>query len=207
MTSLEEIEFSPNAATAELEDLASLLRTDDPLSEQDDLLPFFRRHRHVAAALGLFHSEINVPDRVAFEYDFLGAYRADIVIGDSEVSAYALVEIEDAGPDSIFVDRGRSTSYWSPRFNEGFSQLVDWLYELDQRATGTALRQDLGDSEPSFFTMLIVGRRPALSNREWDRLQWHRSHVLVDSTRVFARTFDEVVDDLQRRMHLYSAAS
>lgn len=205
--SFEEISFSPDAAAAELDELTSLLHTDDPLSERDDLLPFFRHQRHASAALGLFHSEINVPNRIAFEYDFLGEYRADIVIGDSEVSAYTLVELEDAGPDSIFVDRGRSTSYWSRRFNEGFSQLVDWLYELDQRATETALRQDFGDSDPSFFTMLVVGRRPALSGREWDRLQWHRSHVLVDSTRVFARTFDEVIDDLQQRMHLYSAAS
>jgi len=203
----EEISFSPDTAAAELDELASLLHTDDPLSERDDLLPFFRHHRHVAAALGLFHSEVNVPDRIAFEYDFLGEYRADIVVGDSEVNAYTLIELENAGLDSIFVDRDRSTSYWSSRFNEGFSQLVDWLYELDQRATGTTLRQDFGDPEPSFFTMLIVGRRPALSDREWDRLQWHRSHVLVDSTRVFARTFDEVTDDLQRRMRLYSAAS
>lgn len=104
------------------------------------------------------------------------------------------------------MDRGRAASYWSRRFNEGFSHLVDWLYGLDQRATGTALRQDFGHAEPDFFTMLIVGRSPALSDREWDRLRWHRSHVLIDSTHVFARTYDEIADDLRKSMRLYSAA-
>lgn len=206
MTTLEEISFSLDTATDELDALSVLLDTESVLSERDELLPVFRNHRHLSAALGLFHSESNAPDRIAFEYDFLGAYKADLVVGDSDANAYTLVELENAGPDSVFEDRGRVTSHWSRRFSEGFNQLVDWLYELDQRASDTALRQDFGHAEPDFFTMLVIGRSPALSEREWDRLRWYRSRVIVNSTHVFVRTYDELVSDLRKSMRLYSAA-
>lgn len=206
MTPLEEISFSLDAATHELDALSALLDTGAVLAERDELLPVFQNHRHLSAALGLFHSENNAPDRIAFEYDFLGTYKADLVIGDAEAKAYTLVELENAGPDSIFEDRGRVTSHWSRRFSEGFNQLVDWLYELDQRASDTALRQDFGHAEPDLFTMLVIGRSPALSEREWDRLRWFRSRVIVNSTHVFVRTYDELVSDLRKSMRLYSAA-
>lgn len=176
------------------------------LSEREDLLPFLQNHRHLSVALGLFHSESNAPDRIAFEYDFLGAYKADLVVGDAEANAYTLVEFENAGPDSVFEDRGRVTSHWSRRFSEGFNQLVDWLYELDQRASDTTLRQDFGHAEPELFTMLVIGRSPALSERERNRLRWFRSRVIVNSTHVFVRTYDELVSDLRKSMRLYSAA-
>lgn len=206
MTPLEELSFSLDAATNELAALDDLLDTETVLSEQNQLLPAFRNHRHLSAALGLFHSENNAPDRLAFEYDFLGTYRADLVVGDAEANAYTLVELEDAGPDSVFEDRGRVTSHWSRRFSDGFNQLVDWLYELDQRASDTALRQDFGHANPDFFTILVIGRSSSLSEREWDRLRWFRSRVIVNSTHVFVRTYDELVSDLRRSMRLYSAA-
>jgi hypothetical protein len=206
MTPFETVSLSPDTAADELEALRTLLDTESVLSEREDLLPFFQNHHHLSVALGLFHPESNAPDEIAFEYDFLGTYKADLVVGDSDASAYTLVELENAGPDSIFEDRGRVTSHWSRRFSEGFHQLVDWLYELDQRASDTALRQDFGHAEPDFFTILVIGRSPALSEREWDRLRWYRSRVLVDSTHVFVRTYDELASDLRRSMRLYSAA-
>ena len=52
--------------------------------------------------------------------------------------ACTFVELEDAGPRSLFVKHGdKSTREWSPRFDHGYSQVVDWFHKL-QDMTHTA---------------------------------------------------------------------
>lgn len=200
MANLQRIDYSGTVARKELDALDVMLQTDGPLSEQDDLLPFFREHQHVAASLGLFFPEISIPDRIGFEYGILGQFRADIVIGNLADEAFVFIELEDASRTSIFQNKGRHVSHWSPRFHRGFGQLTDWFYAMDQLANDRIHEDTLGCPDPLLFPMLIIGRRSHLSAAEQKRLRWHRRKVLIDSAPVFAHTFDDVAAKLRRKL-------
>ncbi len=67
----------------------------------------------------------------------IGLFAADIVVGDWAAKNYCFVELEDATEDSIFSTvRGRRTTKWSERFEEGCSQIVDWLWLLEANSAG-----------------------------------------------------------------------
>ena len=56
----------------------------------------------------------------------LGNFLSDLVVGDSVTQSYCFVEFEEAAPTSLFVSKPDiSTPEWSPRFERGFSQIVD----------------------------------------------------------------------------------
>jgi hypothetical protein len=192
--------FSASAALSEIEALDDLLDTREDLGERETLLPFFQSHQHVAAALGYLFGKITTPDRIGFEYRILGDFRADIVIGDSAEGAFVLVELENAAANSIFYAGDRSVSHWSSRFYEGFSQLVDWSYALDQKSSSTHLRLELGNALPDLLPMLVIGRRSMLSEKEENRLRWYRQNVPIRGNEVFVLTFDDVARRLRTKL-------
>ena len=68
----------------ELNEFKNLLDSSCFLSEQDEILPFFRKRLQLSLAIGAYYSEILQPDRIAFEYDLFGDFACDLVIGDSK---------------------------------------------------------------------------------------------------------------------------
>ena len=70
-------------------------------------------------------------DLLAYEYPLFGDFRCDLAVADSVTRACTFVEFEDAGPRSLFVQHGdKATREWSPRFDHGYSQVVNWFYKL-----------------------------------------------------------------------------
>ena len=138
MTPLDRFSFSRKIAEQELVRFKRLLdsHSHSPLRERDHILPFFQHHRHLAALIGTWNSNIARPDRIAFEFDIFGDYKVNLVVGDSENHQYCFVEFEDATAPSIFKKTARATPDWSHRFEHGFSQIIDWILWLDnQRGT------------------------------------------------------------------------
>jgi hypothetical protein len=84
--------------------------------------------RFLCAALGLTNSSVELPNRWATELDLFGDFVCDIASGDRETNAYTLIELEPTLEYSIFMklQAKKSMRRWSPRFEHGFSQLVDW---------------------------------------------------------------------------------
>lgn len=187
-------EFSFDDFRVEREALTELLDTERDLKERDDLQDFFCNHPHVAASLGMYSPGISTPNRIGFECPIYERYVADIVVGNYERGQYTLIELEDASSNSIFQNTQRKTSKWAWRFYQGFSQLIDWKYLLDERTSKLALQQDFGMMTPTFLPLLLVGRRTMLTEEESDRLDWHASRVVVDSTPLLTVTFDDAVD-------------
>src|SRR5437867_3945869 len=111
MTPFESFSFSKERAEWELSQFQRLLDSHSrtPLRERDHVLPFFRNHRHAAALIGTYN--LNAPglDRIAFEFDIFGDYKADLVIGDSQNHEYCFVEFEDATETSIFKKSTKAT--------------------------------------------------------------------------------------------------
>jgi antiviral defense system Shedu protein SduA len=182
-----------------------LLESKPELAERADILPFFAQHEHLSALIGTYSPYVYRPDRVAFEYELFGEYVCDLVIGDSAQGCYCFVEFEDATSTSIFRRTHRWRSEWASRYEHGFSQIVDWLYALDDNRATTAFVDRFGRKDIKCSAIMIIGRSHYLNDSEKRRLRWRHDRIMVDSKPVFCFTFDEVLHDLGLQFALTKA--
>jgi hypothetical protein len=191
----------------EVAELREWLAAHPTLEEKGQILPFFRAHRHLSAFLASFSLEMDCYDRIAFEYPLFGDFSCDLVVGDSARSAYCLIEFEDAGPTSVFIQRGkRVTRYWSPRFERGYSQVIDWFHKLDDMRRSDDLISRFGNRSPTFSGVLVIGRDQYLKSGERERVAWRRANVIVGSQRIACVTFDELVEKREARLATFLKA-
>ena len=113
--------------------------------------------------VGSYNSKINRFDRIATDFSLFGDYACDLVIGDSVSRNFCFVEFEDASPKSIFTTKkGERPPEWSPRFDHGFSQILDWFLVLeDQKRTGLH-KSKFGLDVIQYVGLLVIGR-PSIS--------------------------------------------
>ncbi len=170
--------------------------------ERHEILPFFGDRLQLSALVGnCYHQDILVNDLVAFEYDLFGDFQCDLVVGDSRRKVYGFVEFEDADPSSLFVkQKNKSSPEWAPRFEHGFSQVVDWFYKLDDMERTNEFEHRFGVRQIQCFGLVVVGREAALEDRERRRLHWRREKVTVNGHRVHCVTFDRLLADMQARV-------
>ena len=201
------LSFDPTRCRQELEEFRNFLAGKATLRERADILSFFRSRMHLSAFIGSYSIQLTTFDRIAFEYDIFGDFSADLVIGDSRRAAYCFVEFEDASKSSLFsTRRSRHVPEWSHRLEHGFSQIVDWLWKLDDMKGTLEYRDRFGHDEIRFEMMLIAGRSTDLRPREHARLRWRLDRVIVNSKRVHTVTLDELYTDLNQTLGLYEAA-
>lgn len=132
MKELEEVVFDPVKCRKELNQLKKLLATSKTLVERKELQPFFRKKKQLTTFLGTYVPDIGPANRLAYEFPLYGNFTADIILGNAEVGDYCFIELEDASQSSILKRiPGKATKEWSPRFDQGCSQLIDWFYALD----------------------------------------------------------------------------
>jgi hypothetical protein len=187
----------------ELEEFEKLLLNNKELKESKDILPFFKQRLHLSAFIGFYVPQIIRFNQIKHEFTFFGDFRADLAVGDSVNNTYCFIEFEDATEDSIFVEKGRSTSDWSPRFEHGFSQIIDWFWKIDD-FKNTSLARSIFESENiEFYGILVIGRDNFLSDIDKTRLKWRLNKVLVDSRKVICITFDQLARDMRDRLSLY----
>jgi hypothetical protein len=170
-------------------------------------LPFFRARNHLSAYLGSYHPGIVRYDLVAHELPLFGDFVCDLVVGDSKSKAFAFIEFEDAAPESIFVKKGaKATPEWAPRFEKGFSQLVDWFFKLHEQGPTPTFESLFGSRTVQALGLLVIGRTETLAPREVQRLWWRQEHVVVHSKQVYCKTFDQLCEDLLDRLKQYPRA-
>jgi len=183
----------------DLDAFDALLAGKADLDEAADVLPFFKDHPQLTAFLGFYNASMAHFDRLAYELDLDGQFRADAVVGDWERKRYLLVEFEDAKATSIFRRGTRRTDAWADRFQNGYSQLIDWMCLLDGQENTPQQEDRFGARSIRVSGLLIIGRgRSSFAgsgNRR--RFEWWRDHVVVDSYPVACRTYDEVARDLR----------
>jgi hypothetical protein len=197
---LRAFEFSLQACEAGLAELASLLDSHDELSESRHILPFFSAHPQLAALAASRNMDLEAIDRIASEFDLLGDFRCDWVIGDHRARSYTLLEFEDARAGSVFAGGDRFHAEWGRRFEHGFSQLVDWFWLLDGNRRSSAFVRRFGAEPVEFAGVLVVGRDRFLSEEQHDRLRWRRDRVLIDSHKITCLTSDQLLALLDRRI-------
>ncbi|WP_204103030.1 MULTISPECIES: Shedu anti-phage system protein SduA domain-containing protein [Spirulina sp. CCY15215] len=198
-----QLKFNYSLFFKELKEFKNLLDSSRFLSEQDEILPFFRKRVQLSLAIGAYYPEILQPDRIAFEYDLFGDFACDLVIGDSKRQSYCFVEFENAVENSIFRKTKRNLSEWSPRFERGFSQIIDWFYKLDTQSETRDFEYRFGGRSIYSMGLLIIGRDADLSQKEKDRLEWRKRKILVNSHHIYCLTFDDLYRTLAVRRDIY----
>jgi hypothetical protein len=119
-----------------------------------------------------------------------GQFTADLVSGDQAARAYTLVEFEDATASSPFVQRSRQRTEWAPRCEHGLSQLIDWLWLLDDQEHTQVFAELFGGYPITATVVLVVGRDATLTPADRRRLEWRRDHVVINSQHLYCGTFD-----------------
>jgi hypothetical protein len=199
----EDIDLNIALCRQELDDLKQHLDNKDELRERRDVLPFFRKRKHLSAFIGSYFPYIDQFDKIAYEYDIFGDFKADLVVGDSNSSWYGFVEFEGATENSIFQFKGsKSTPDWSRHFEHGFSQVLDWFWKLSSQEYEREFTYRFGKDFAGYEGMLIIGRSQDLQPREQDRLRWRRDRLMVNSKHIYCVTFDELYSILDTRLKL-----
>jgi hypothetical protein len=208
MKVFESLVFDPRQCRNEVAELRQWLAHHPTLDEKRQILPFFRARRHLSAFVASSTSIVDRYDRIAFEYPLFGDFGCDLVVGDSARNAYCFIEFEDAGPTSLFVQRGKRVSReWSPRLEHGYSQIIDWFHKLDDMRRSDDLIARFGSRSIVFAGVLIIGRDQYLAHGETERLAWRKANVVVASQLIRCRTFDGLVEDLEARLETFLGAT
>ena len=201
MKTFEALAFDPTRCRKEVDELRRWLARRPLLDETKHIRPFFRKRRHLSAFVASYSADIVRFDRIAFEYPLFGDFTADLVVGDSVKRAYCFIEFEDAGPASLFVKQGKkATRAWSPRFDHGYSQIIDWFAKLEDMRKSDDFAARFGARSIRYTGVLVLGRDHYLLPGERERLEWRRNNVVVASQKVHVLTFDGLVEDLQGRL-------
>ena len=205
MRTLDVIDLDLTALSDNLNELEELLSAETHLRERNQILPFFKARPHLCAALGYSNNAVQLPDRCASELDLFGDFACDAAAGDSEANAYTLIEFKDAHEHSIFsrLPGGKAMKRWSPRFEHGVSQLVDWAWRLSGEGEASeAFRRIFGDDNPTIHLLLVIGRDADLTKDDLRRLRWRANHVSLGPYRMSCFTFDGLLQSIRRRLSL-----
>jgi hypothetical protein len=189
--------LDPKHCRIEWKDLAALLASNSVLSETKHVLPFFKNRHNLSLLICSYFPKIKAPDRLAHEYEIYGDFVADLIVGDSSVHHYLLVEFENGAADSVFKQKGKkSTPDWAPRFEGAYSQLVDWLWKLEDMRSTADFVNTFGSRHATFQGLIVIGKDMNLSQQEQDRLKWRLDRTMIDSNAVSSVSFNELSDDL-----------
>jgi hypothetical protein len=204
MKKLTKHSFDKKQCRIEWREFDALLKSKPTLDESKDILPFFKQRRDLSLLITWSFPHIKNADLFAHEYTINGDFRADLVVGDSSTNSYLLVEFENGSSDSVFKKKkGKATPDWASRFESAFSQLVDWLWKLDDMRSTQAFIDAFGMRQAKFQGLIVIGKDMQLDSEATSRLKWRIDKVVVDSNFVTCVSFDQLVEDLDFRLTNY----
>lgn len=187
--------FDPVACRAELQQFDILLQKAT-LSESKDVLPFFKKSINLSLLICTYFPKIVAQDVYAHEYMIDGDFVADLVAGSFSGHQYVLVEFEDGTAESIFKRKGKKASRdWAARFESAYSQLVDWLWKLEDNRSTAVFPSRFGHRRAKFHCLIVIGKGMNLSAEEEDRLKWRMDRTMIDSNAISVVSFEQLRND------------
>jgi hypothetical protein len=198
-----DITFNRTDYLKELQDFKDLLDRKDELSENADILPFFRARPSLCSQIATIYPRILQTTKIAYEYDLFGDFNSDVVVGDPSTRTYCFIEFEDAKKRSLFEKNGAKYKLeFSRRFEHGYSQIIDWFCKIDGLQNTDSLLDRFDTRRIDYEAILVIGRSKFLTKAERERLDWRIKHVLVNSKHINCFTFDELYETLKTRFEL-----
>jgi len=129
---------------------------------------------------------------------------ADVIVGDEAGQSFCFIEFEDGRSTSIFRRTARRASEWTPRFDHGASQIIDWFWKLDDLKGTATLARLFGSRAIDAAGLLVIGRDSGVTAADYPRLVWRREKVRVGRRRLYCCTFDELATDLRERLATFT---
>ncbi len=191
----------------ELLNFENLLTTYKELEESSHILPFFKQSPNLSALIGkIYFPELININRISYEFDIFGDFKADLVIGDTLNESFAFIEFEDGKGNSIFnKKRGKYQKEWSNRFEHGYSQIIDWFWKLEDTKFSNSFEAKFGFRDIDFGGILIIGRNHSLIDIiDKKRFKWRRSHTIINSRKIHCVTYDELLEDLKKEIKFFA---
>jgi hypothetical protein len=199
-----EVAFNLVQLKQELEQFRTLLNSKHLLGERE-IQQLFKASPQLTAYLGTVAGTVGVARLVAYEFQLLGDYGADIVLGTRD-RQFCFVELENGDPDSVLERVGKkATKEWSRRYEHGFSQIVDWFCHLDDFKKTDRFHKNFGHGHIDFVGLLLIGRNEGLDGDDLRRLRWRTDKVLIDSQAVVCMTNDDHYKELNDTYERYAA--
>lgn len=196
--------FDPVVGRTQWNDFSTMLTSKATLSEQKDVLPFFKSRKDLSLLICNYFPNIKKPDRFAHEFEIYGDFVADLVVGDSTSKHYLLVEFENGEPNSVFKTKGKkATPDWAPRFESAHSQLADWLWKLEDMRSTADFQSTFGSRRAAFQALIVIGKGMRLSDQEIDRLNWRTTRTKIDSNTIECVSFEDLSADLDHWLTTY----
>ena len=189
--------FDPTQCRREWAEFDELLKQHSTLDERKHILPFFKARLNLSILVSGYIPNIKNADVFAHEYPIYDDFAADLLVGDSSTHNYLLVEFENADKNGIFKKKpGKFTPDWAPRFEAAFSQLLDWLWKLEDMRSTSDFTHAFGHRETEFRGLIVVGKDLNLQPQETSRLKWRNEKLIVDSHTICCVSFDDLRADL-----------
>jgi hypothetical protein len=201
MSALLPFTFDKEMCKIELKAFGNLLKMNSELSEQKQILPFFKKSKNLAAFIGFMHSNINKFDRLSSEFSFYGQFTCDLITGDSNSKSFCIVEFEDSREKSVFTKQTRQHPYWSRRYEVGFGQLLDWIWTISDFRNTPSFTDTFGDVNADFIALLIIGRSKFIKEKtDKRRFSWRSRNVSINGVKVTCMTYDELYQAICKRI-------
>ena len=200
MIKLRKVKLDLNLCKTQLEGLKTKI-TGCSSIEEKDLQQFFIDNPQLLAIMGqlLFHEPTYYWQK---EANF-SKFRPDFVLLNEKKDKLALIEFEDAKESSIFekkTESDSSVSYkWSTRFNDGYSQILDWMYAA---SIGDNLKDTFGfvpvDDNVHLRYALFLGWEKKLKRKGnlMDRFVFRKGRESIDGKTVYCSGFDQLYEDM-----------
>ena len=213
MMIFKDLAFDKDQCQKELEEVRQLFApypNIDEIKGEGDLLGglqgIFERRTQLFALLGkIVFGEIatkwnkNAP---------FGDFIADFVIANKTEKKVCLIEFEDAKEESIFAKKtrsGRTVTYeWSPRFDHGYSQILDWKYHAVEEKESVKKDFDQKPKEIEFALFIGWSKYLKRSNLQ-ERFDFRKNKVTIESKAFCCMCFDSLIEELQEKLDLYNA--
>src|SRR5262245_2029110 len=120
------VHFDKSRCKEELAEFRKLLESKPELDERSHLQPFFKNNLQLSAFIGTYVPDLGPAKQLAFEFPLCGDFTTDLIVGCRDKGRFIVIEFEDGVNDAVFRIVGKkATPEWTPRFEHGFSQIVD----------------------------------------------------------------------------------
>lgn len=196
---LNEIKLEREAARKELATLKKWLDKHEWFSEAE-VVKKLRGAKTLCGYLGKLNPKA-IPTHMRFEVSILGAFRADLVIGDLERQRYVFVEFEGGRKNSIHSSRGtHQMRDWGKEFSKGWSQLIDWSWAMKDRHDILASNLGSGKKRPNAVYCLVCGRKSSFTGptaeTDENRYDWLENNAVIGGAQIVCMTYDGMIDYL-----------
>lgn len=187
------IRLDVRAAEQEFGEFKSWIAANNRFSETA-VIKELKDRRHLSCLIGYLESGIGKPNVYKYEFAIQGVFRADLVVGNSDLRKFVLVEFEGAEENSIFgPNKTNQMRDWSKQLQRGFSQIVDWSWAKNDNQHTEVFKNAFGCERMTELYVLVCGRANSMDRAETSRLQWRSDKTIIGGAKVLCMTYDDLV--------------